>query len=176
MPHLRGIVTALALSMVGLSGFTATNATNVNAPARAMAGPDVEQIAIHIPTTMPPTTTTTTIDLAAARRELARASARRIAIERQRQALLAASGQPADREVILACIRAHEGGGYTTVSATGKYRGAYQMDSSFWASYGDGSAPTADQATVASQDDAAWRGYLARGYGPWPPSQGGRCP
>lgn len=120
--------------------------------------------------------TTNAFDIDRAKKELERLSRKRIAIEAQRAALLKAANQPADREVILACIRAHEGGGYTTVSASGKYRGAYQMDASFWASYGDGSALTADQASPQSQDDAAWRGYQARGYGPWPPSQNGRCP
>ena len=56
---------------------------------------------------------------------------------------------------------------YRAVSASGKYRGAYQMDPSFWRTYGDGSASTPDRATPASQDAAAYRGYLARGASPW---------
>lgn len=56
---------------------------------------------------------------------------------------------------------------YRSVSRTGKYRGAYQMDSDFWGTYGDGSAATADQATPEAQDAAAYKGYRARGWQPW---------
>lgn len=87
------------------------------------------------------------------------------------------------RSRVLTCIRSHEGGGYATVSASGKYRGAYQADSDFYSSYAehplgpDGKwlYATADKAPASIQDDMAWRGFLARKYGPWPPSQG-KCP
>jgi len=54
------------------------------------------------------------------------------------------------------------------VSRTGKYRGLYQMDSSFWASYGGlALAPRPDLATRAEQNYVAYRGYVGRGWSPW---------
>lgn len=48
------------------------------------------------------------------------------------------------------------------------YYGLWQMNASFWATYGGlrfGSRP--DLATVAEQDQVAYQGWLARGWEPW---------
>lgn len=52
-------------------------------------------------------------------------------------------------------------------ATNGQYTGAYQQSSGSWAKYGDGSAPTAGQASPASQDAAAARQYAAEGSRPW---------
>ena len=78
---------------------------------------------------------------------------------------------PAGWATIAACIRHHESGGdYSAVSATGKYRGAYQMDDAFWLAYGGtpSLAGRHEQAPPAKQDAVAHRGWLARGLAPWP--------
>jgi hypothetical protein len=58
--------------------------------------------------------------------------------------------------------------GPRAVSLTGKYRGKWQMDASFWRTYGGLSfAETPERATEVEQDLVAYRGYLARGWEPW---------
>lgn len=88
----------------------------------------------------------------------------------------------AGREAILRCIRRAEGSSWTSVSPGGTYRGAYQMDRSFFLTYGgnpelagkasDRSTWAWETASPAEQSDVAWRGYQARKLGPWPPAQG----
>ena len=63
-------------------------------------------------------------------------------------------------------IRTHESGG-NYQAKNGQYTGAYQQSTSSWQRYGDGSAPTAGQASPASQDAAAQRQYAAEGSRPW---------
>lgn len=55
------------------------------------------------------------------------------------------------------------------VSASGKYRGAFQADADFWRTY-DGLrfASRPDLATYAEQLEVAQAGYAARGRAPWP--------
>lgn len=57
------------------------------------------------------------------------------------------------------------GGSYTATN--GQYTGAYQQSTNSWRTYGDGSAPTAGQASPASQDAAAAKQYAAEGSRPW---------
>jgi hypothetical protein len=66
-------------------------------------------------------------------------------------------------------LRKCEGGakGYRAVSGSGTYRGAYQMDRSFWLTYGGDPSLTADQAPPWMQDQVAYRGFLDRGWQPW---------
>lgn len=57
----------------------------------------------------------------------------------------------------------------TITNPSGKYQGAYQMDDGFWRAYGGlAYAPNPHQATCAEQDRVAYRGWLARGWQPWP--------
>lgn len=60
------------------------------------------------------------------------------------------------------------GNRYNAVSKTGKYRGAYQMNRAFWLGYGGNPSITPDQASKTEQDSVAYRGWLARGWQPWP--------
>ena len=54
------------------------------------------------------------------------------------------------------------------VSKTGKYRGLYQMDADFWASYGGLElASRPDLASRAAQNYVAYRGYVGNGWGRW---------
>lgn len=54
------------------------------------------------------------------------------------------------------------------VSATGKYRGLYQMDKDAWASYGGLElAARPDLATRQEQNYVAYRLYSSRGWQPW---------
>jgi len=60
------------------------------------------------------------------------------------------------------------GGDYSVHSRTGKYRGAWQMDSDFWRSYkGLQYASRPDLATPHEQDLVAYRGWKSRGWQPW---------
>lgn len=57
---------------------------------------------------------------------------------------------------------------YKAVSGTGKYRGAWQMDSAFWRTYGGLEfAARPELASPAEQDLVAYRGWLSRGWQPW---------
>ncbi len=54
------------------------------------------------------------------------------------------------------------------VNRTGKYRGRWQMDRNFWASYGGKKfAKRPERASCAEQDLVAYRGWIARGWQPW---------
>lgn len=68
-------------------------------------------------------------------------------------------------------------GNYEAVSASGKYRGPYQMDRSFWLTYGGDPAyanpPRWEHAPRWMLDRVAYAGYRARGRQPW--TSGGRC-
>lgn len=60
------------------------------------------------------------------------------------------------------------GGNPCAVNPSGKYRGKWQMDSSFWSSYGGlNYASRPDLASEYDQDIVAYRGWLARGWSPW---------
>lgn len=74
------------------------------------------------------------------------------------------------------CVIDHESGSagvYSAVNASGKYRGAYQMDASFWRAYAPAEwkhlADTASWETAPPevQDQTALNGYAARGPAPW---------
>lgn len=68
----------------------------------------------------------------------------------------------------LAVRDCESGGDYGAVSHTGKYRGAWQMDASFWSTYGGLKyASRPELATPLEQDMVAYRGYLSRGWQPW---------
>lgn len=55
------------------------------------------------------------------------------------------------------------------VSPSGRYRGAFQADATFWARYGGLEfAPRADLASYAEQIVVAQRGYAVQGRGAWP--------
>jgi hypothetical protein len=65
-------------------------------------------------------------------------------------------------------VARESGGRCTAVSASGLYRGKWQMGSSFWSSFGGKAfASTPDRATCAEQDLVAYRGWLASWWGPW---------
>jgi hypothetical protein len=54
----------------------------------------------------------------------------------------------------------------------GKYLGTWQMNAGFWKTYGGkkyASNPT--KATCREQDLVAYRGWLDRGWSPWPPAK-----
>lgn len=57
---------------------------------------------------------------------------------------------------------------YGPEARTGIYQGAWQMDPSFWRSYGGRAfASHPDAARPWQQDLVAYRGYRARGWEPW---------
>ena len=54
----------------------------------------------------------------------------------------------------------------------GRYLGTWQMNAGFWKTYGGkkyGSNPT--KASCKQQDRVAYKGWLARGWSPWPPAK-----
>jgi colicin import membrane protein len=67
-----------------------------------------------------------------------------------------------------AVANCESGGNPSITNPSGKYQGKWQMDDSFWRSYG-GLAFASDPhyATEAQQDEVAYRGWLARGWQPW---------
>lgn len=110
---------------------------------------------------------TDSIDPASITPEMARAIAWTALVVEQQNAAAAAMPKGTTAAQWAALRKCESTNNYRAVSRTGKYRGAYQMDADFWATYGDGSASTADRATPAAQDAAAYKGYRARGWQPW---------
>jgi hypothetical protein len=54
----------------------------------------------------------------------------------------------------------------------GKYQGTWQMNAGFWKTYGGKKyASKASKATCKEQDLVAYKGWLARGWSPWPPAK-----
>ena len=54
------------------------------------------------------------------------------------------------------------------INRSGKYRGRWQMDKNFWASYGGKKfAKRPEKASCQEQDLVAYRGWIARGWQPW---------
>lgn len=79
------------------------------------------------------------------------------------------------REAILRCIRRAEGSSWTSVSPSGKYRGAYQFDRSTWDGVARRVAPPyvgldPAKASPKVQSFIAWALYKDRGFQPWPPA------
>ena len=65
-------------------------------------------------------------------------------------------------------IKKESKGNCKAIGARGKYRGKWQMNASFWKTYGGLEfASSADLATCEQQDQVAYRGWLARGWQPW---------
>lgn len=66
-------------------------------------------------------------------------------------------------------VQRESGGQCDIRSPGGTYRGKWQMDASFWSTYGGlAYAPTPDRATCAQQDAVAYRGWIDRWWQPWP--------
>jgi hypothetical protein len=58
------------------------------------------------------------------------------------------------------------------IGAKGKYQGTWQVNAGFWKTYGGLKyAPKASKATCREQDLVAYKGWLARGWSPWPPAK-----
>ncbi len=54
----------------------------------------------------------------------------------------------------------------------GKYQGPWQVTKGFWQKYGGTKyAPKASKASCLQQDRVAYRGWLDRGWSPWPPAK-----
>ena len=58
------------------------------------------------------------------------------------------------------------------VGGKGKYLGTWQVSAGFWKTYGGKKyASKANKATCYEQDLVAYKGWLARGWSPWPPAK-----
>lgn len=70
-----------------------------------------------------------------------------------------------------ALLKCEGGGNIRAVNRSGKYRTGFQMDRSFWLSYGGPNAraylPRYEQAPEDMIWATAWAGYRARGRSPW---------
>lgn len=65
-------------------------------------------------------------------------------------------------------LRRESGGRCDAVNPSGKYRGRWQMDATFWRVYGGLKyAPRPDLATCHEQNLVAYKGWLYRGWSPW---------
>jgi hypothetical protein len=54
----------------------------------------------------------------------------------------------------------------------GKYQGTWQVNAGFWKTYGGLKyAKKASKASCYEQDLVAYKGWLARGWSPWPPAK-----
>jgi septal ring factor EnvC (AmiA/AmiB activator) len=100
---------------------------------------------------------------------------RQLADARRRAVVVASTGTPVEALVAAddsnasgwARLRACESGGnYQAVSASGRYRGAYQFDQRTWESVGGVGDPAA--APPEEQDARAKMLYSRRGRSPWP--------
>ena len=59
-----------------------------------------------------------------------------------------------------------------STGGNGKYQGTWQVNAGFWQTYGGKKyAPKASLATCREQDLVAYKGWLARGWSPWPPAK-----
>jgi hypothetical protein len=59
-----------------------------------------------------------------------------------------------------------------STGGNGKYQGTWQMNAGFWKTYGGKKyASNASKATCKEQDLVAYKGWLARGWSPWPPAK-----
>ena len=59
-----------------------------------------------------------------------------------------------------------------STGSKGKYQGTWQMNASFWKTYGGLKyAKKASKASCHQQDLVAYKGWLARGWSPWPPAK-----
>lgn len=59
-----------------------------------------------------------------------------------------------------------------STGSKGKYQGTWQMNAGFWKTYGGKKyASKASKATCMEQDLVAYKGWLARGWSPWPPAK-----
>ena len=59
-----------------------------------------------------------------------------------------------------------------STGGNGKYQGTWQMNAGFWKTYrGKKYASKASKATCMEQDLVAYKGWLARGWSPWPPAK-----
>lgn len=104
----------------------------------------------------------------AARAAAAKKSATQSPAPKSAQTSFGSSAVWAASPKAVAVARCESGGSPTAVNRTGKYQGKWQMDDSFWRSYG-GLAFASDPqyASEAQQDEVAYRGWLARGWSPW---------
>lgn len=58
------------------------------------------------------------------------------------------------------------------IGGNGKYHGTWQVNAGFWKTYGGLKyAAKASKATCGEQDLVAYKGWLARGWSPWPPAK-----
>lgn len=63
-------------------------------------------------------------------------------------------------------------GNCKSTGGKGKYQGTWQVNAGFWKTYGGKKyASKASKATCKEQDLVAYRGWLARGWSPWPPAK-----
>ena len=73
---------------------------------------------------------------------------------------------PAESATLARIVACESRGNYSVVSASGRYRGAYQFDYSTWAGVGGSGDPAA--ASPAEQDYRALLLLRLRGTRPWP--------
>jgi hypothetical protein len=59
-----------------------------------------------------------------------------------------------------------------STGSKGKYQGTWQVTAGFWKSYGGLQyASKATKASCHQQDLVAYKGWIARGWSPWPPAK-----
>jgi len=59
-----------------------------------------------------------------------------------------------------------------STGGNGKYQGTWQVNAGFWETYGGLKyASKASAATCREQDLVAYKGWIARGWSPWPPAK-----
>jgi hypothetical protein len=59
-----------------------------------------------------------------------------------------------------------------STGGNGKYQGTWQVNAGFWKTYGGLKyASKATKASCREQDLVAYKGWIARGWSPWPPAK-----
>jgi hypothetical protein len=159
--------TGIALALVGL-GVAA--GIVIQGTADPITIPGTSRVSV-VTVTQPPVTVTATVRVT---QRASRSSAARAA---------SGEGRPVSPTSILACIRKHESGGnYRAISATGKFRGAYQFHSGYaptWATragYAEWAGVTPDRWPPAVQDAVAYDMGHGNHYAAWRNHTSYSCP
>lgn len=148
-------------AFLALAGCTTSSTTPDEAPPAPRVS--IPTTAPPPPTTAAPTTTTTT---SPAPTTTVVPTTRRGEQQAARARRVPPPGRAAPSASLAAIAECESGGDYQAVSASGRYRGAYQFDAQTHRSVGgDGNA--ADD-SPAEQDAAAERLMARRGTQPWP--------
>lgn len=163
MSRPRAALCVVSVTILGLFGSGCSNPAEASVvTTTTVPSPTVTAASLPAPTAPAVTTTTISPDQARAIAWTAAVAAH----DRFMAALMPRGTTPA---MWAALRRCEAGGNYHAVSRSGTYRGPYQMDRSFYLSYGGDRRylPRYELAPPDMLDAIAYNGFRARGRSPW---------